>query len=229
MEPSAPPDTNGEITLYPKLPQDDSEPGGHNFRLSQITNIKNELQTELNNRIKSQRKYKTAWSGVHKLNMASNSVGTMTTGGTLASGLTGLGIPVAAGLGAAALVCSITSFATSQTGKWLSRKLEKHNKILALTQAKLSAINSLVSKALADNNISDKEFEYIQKQMDDFYAQKTMYQTKYKTAEKTEDKKKINRTRSATRSKRGKTGNKINIMCCIMHSEQQVGPPAYSF
>ena len=186
---SAPPievPTNGEVHLYPKL-----DDGGHNFRLDQIIKIKNDLNTELSHRIKLRRKCKTVYSSVHKVNMVSGSIGTLSAGGTLTTALSGLGLPASLPLGGVAIFCGITCLASSQIDKHLVKKLEKHNQILALILAKLSAINTLVSKALADNNINPDEYEYIQKQMDDFYQQKTQYQTKYRESQKNTDEKKL--------------------------------------
>ena len=175
-EPTAPPVTS-EINLYPKLPLADQ---GDNFRLGQIAKIKSDLQTELDKRNKTRGKYKTAYSSVHRVGMTLGTLSTLAGGGSVVTALSGVGIPVAVPLGVFAGVCGATGLGLSQTNKWLLRKLEKHDSLLALTQAKLSSVNTLISRALNDNSVNSDEYEYILKQLDDFYAQKMVYQAKHR-------------------------------------------------
>ena len=75
--------------------------------------------------------------------------------------LTGVGIVASPALAGVATVCGIASVGFTAVSKRLERKVTKHEKIYTLALAKRNSVNELVSKALADKQISDVEFHII--------------------------------------------------------------------
>ena len=63
--------------------------------------------------------------------------------------------------------------------KRLSSKVSKHEQTAALAKAKTNTIRGLVSKALNDNEISDKEFSIIIAEIDKFNSLKRSIRQKY--------------------------------------------------
>ena len=68
--------------------------------------------------------------------------------------------------------------------KRLSSKVSKHEQTAALARAKIDTISGLVSKALADNEISDKEFSLIIVEMSKFNDLKQEIRRKSQKEEK---------------------------------------------
>jgi hypothetical protein len=64
--------------------------------------------------------------------------------------------------------------------------LEKHDRILALTEAKLNTVDRLVSKALKDDNVTDEEVDAIQREMSNFRSKKREIQLKIRASLNTE-------------------------------------------
>ena len=75
---------------------------------------------------------------------------------TLATALTGFGIVASPALAGVATVFSLLSAGFTVVSKRLERKVTKHEKIYTLALAKLNSVAELVSKALADKNMSSE-------------------------------------------------------------------------
>ena len=75
---------------------------------------------------------------------------------TLATALTGFGIVASPALAGVATVFGLLSAGFTVVSKRLERKVTKHVKIYTLALAKLNSVAELVSKALADKNISSE-------------------------------------------------------------------------
>ena len=77
---------------------------------------------------------------------------------------------------------SICTGVLSIIGKYASKKLllkaQKHEKITVLIEAKLNSISTLISKALNDGNISDREFSLIMDEFSRFQEMKNVIKTK---------------------------------------------------
>ena len=72
--------------------------------------------------------------------------------------------------------------------KKMSLKIEKHEKIAMLAVSELNTISSLISKALSDDSISDKEYSLILLEFETFTRMKEDLRIKSKTRfEKTGD------------------------------------------
>ena len=76
-----------------------------------------------------------------------------------------MGIPAAIPLGGVGGLFALASSGLIIASKKLESKIKKHQEIVTLTIAKGETVNKLYSKALADNQITDREFQLI---MDEF-------------------------------------------------------------
>lgn len=173
--PSAPPDE--EVHLYPRL-----DNIGMDFRLTEITCIRDRLECEVQKRDKTRRRFKAAHTATHVVNTGVCVVGSVTSAGAVASLASGVGIMAALPLGIISLASGALNLVGSTAQKILYRKVEKHERLLVLAEVKLSTINAMVSRALTDNSIADTEFEAIQREMSDYQAKKRAIQTKVSTA-----------------------------------------------
>ena len=92
--------------------------------------------------------------------------------------MSGIGILAAVPLGAVAGVCSLTSAALVVASKKLEPKVRKHLEILTLALAKRDSVDRLLSKALFDNKVSDREFKIIMDEFSQYNALKDAVRAK---------------------------------------------------
>ena len=131
------------------------------FRLDEINKIKDYLNAEIKERkeiVKKISKYIVAFDYADKLFITlSASFGTL----SIVSHATVVGIPV--GIAGASLTVIFTA-TTGVVKKILNitrKKKKKHNKIITLAKNKLNIIETLISQALIDFDISHEEFSKI--------------------------------------------------------------------
>ena len=131
------------------------------FRLDEINKIKDYFKAKINERknvVRKISKYIVAFDYADKNFITlSASLGTL----SIASHATVVGIPV--GIAGASLTVIFTA-TTGIVKKLLNvtrKKKKKHNKIIALARSKLNMIETLISQALTDFDISHKEFSNI--------------------------------------------------------------------
>ena len=84
----------------------------------------------------------------------------------------GVGLPLAASLGDLGLICGVVSVITGEAGKKVSRKVTKHEKTVSVCESKINSLKDRISKALADDRISDEEFENILAEMSKYNEMK---------------------------------------------------------
>ena len=131
------------------------------FRLDEINKIKDYLNVEIKERkdiVKKISKYIVAFDYADKLFITlSASFGTL----SIVSHATVVGIPV----GIAGISLTVIFTATTGVVKKLlniiRKKKKKHNKIITLARNKLNIIETLISRALTDFDISHEEFSKI--------------------------------------------------------------------
>ena len=80
---------------------------------------------------------------------------------SIASFATVIGAPVGMMSASCSLAFSITTGFVKKFLKTTRNKKKKHNKIVMLARSKLNSIESKISKALMDNEISHEDFEAI--------------------------------------------------------------------
>ena len=133
------------------------------YRLNEITKIENYFNQEINQKkpcIKKLSKYVTTFDYIDKVLV----VLSVTSDGISIISLTSVvGAPVGKASASFTLIFSLT---TGIIKKLLSitRNKKKHDKILMLAKSKLNSIETLVSQALIDMEISHEEFNTVMKE-----------------------------------------------------------------
>ena len=167
--PSAPA-YNEAQPLYPthELTQLNAE----DFRLKKISDLLKELSEEAEHYRHVAKKYKRSYPMVHTSAVGLGSLSVGLSSGALATALTGFGIVASPALAGVAAVCGLASVGFAAVSKRLNRKVTKHEKIYTLALAKRNSVNGLVSKALADKQISDVEFTIITREVERYHELK---------------------------------------------------------
>ena len=93
-------------------------------------------------------------------------------GSGVGTAFSGVGLPLAASLGGLGLICGVVSVITGEAGKKVSRKVTKHEKTVSVCESKINSVKDRISKALADDRISDEEFENILAEMSKYNEMK---------------------------------------------------------
>ena len=93
-------------------------------------------------------------------------------GSGVGTAFSGVGLPLAASLGGLGLICGVVSVITGEAGKKVSRKVTKHEKTVSVCESKINSLKDRISKALADDSISDEEFENILAEMSKYNEMK---------------------------------------------------------
>ena len=144
------------------------------FRLDEIKKIENYFNSEINQRklcSKKLSKYVTAFDYIDKILIVLSA----TTGGVcIVSHATVAGAPVRIASTGFTIVFSLTTGIIKKLISTTKRKKKKHDKIIMLVKSKLNSIETLVSKALIDMEISHKEFITILKEKDKYEKMKEM-------------------------------------------------------
>ena len=131
------------------------------FRLDEINKIKDYLNSEIKERkdiIKKVSKYIVALDYADKpLITLPASFGTL----SIASHVTIVGIPVEISGASLTLIYTVTTGVVKKLLNITRKKKKKHNKIIALARSKLNIIETLISRALTDFDISHEDFPKI--------------------------------------------------------------------
>ena len=131
------------------------------FRLDEINKIKDYLNSEIKERkyiIKKISKYAVAFDNAGKVFITlSVSFGTL----SIVSHATIAGIPVGIAGTSLTLMFTVTTVIVKKLLNITRKKKKKHNKIIALARSKLNIIETLISQALTDFEISHKVFSKI--------------------------------------------------------------------
>ena len=134
------------------------------YRLNEITKIENYLIEEINQRkscIKKLSKYVTTFDYIDKVSIVLSA----TCGGVSIISFTSIvGAPVAIASASFTLFSSLTKGIIKKLLSITRNKKKKHDKILKLAKSKLNSIETLVSQALIDLEISHEEFNRIMKE-----------------------------------------------------------------
>ena len=127
------------------------------YRLDEINKIKDYLNSESKERkdtIKKISKYIVAFDYADKLFITLfASFGTL----NIASHATIVGIPVGIARSSLTLIFTVTTGSVKKLLNITRKKKKKHNKIIALARSKLNIIETVISQALIDFEISHEE------------------------------------------------------------------------
>ena len=128
------------------------------FRLYEIKKIENYFINEVNEResfSKKLNKYVTIFDYIDKILIILSA----TTGGiSIISFTSTIGVPVGIVSASFTLIFSITTGIIKKLLSTTIKKKKKHDQILMLAKSKYNSIETLISEALNDINISHKEF-----------------------------------------------------------------------
>ena len=138
------------------------------FRLDEISKIENYFIEEINQRklcSKKLSKYVAAFDYIHKILIVLSA----TTGGVSICSFTSIvGAPVGIASASFTLIFSLTTGIVKKLLNITRNKKKKHDKILMLAKSKLNSIETLISQALIDMEISHEEFVTILKEKDKY-------------------------------------------------------------
>ena len=131
------------------------------FRLSEIIGIENYFHQEINQRkscSKKLNKYVTTFDYIDKILIALSAT---SSGVSIISFTSIIGAPVGIASASFTLIFSLTTGIIKKLLSITRNKKKKHDKILMLAKSKLDSIETLVSPAMIDIEISHEEFNAI--------------------------------------------------------------------
>ena len=163
--------------IYPELPKEDKiypEPpkDGNAFRLQQSCRVLENLEKEAKHYASVRKKYKRCYKLLSRISTSTGTLSFCLSGSGVGTAFSGVGLPLAASLGGLGLICGVVSVITGEAGKNVSRKVTKHEKTVSVCESKINSLKDRISKALADDRISDEEFENILAEMEKYHEMK---------------------------------------------------------
>ena len=149
------------IQLTDKADLSSSERTANKYRLDEINKIRDYFDNEIKERkdiIKKLNKYLVSFDYLDKIFITlSASFGTL----SIASQATVIGIPAGITGASLTLIFTIGTGISKSLLKVTKKRRKKHNKIIELAKSKLNTIDTLLSSALNDSEISHEEFSNI--------------------------------------------------------------------
>ena len=164
--------------LYPVLQGHKSLQMSQDFRLGKVNEIAAKLADEVVHYRLVRKKFKRAKTVVNWISGGLGGLSAVFSSAGLASALSGVGILVAAPLGAVGGFFSVASSSLIIVGKKLDKKMSKHQEIVTLALAKRASVDRLVSKAINDKRLSDSEFQNIISELEQYNALKEKVRAK---------------------------------------------------
>ena len=149
--PSAPHD---ESSLYPQLSPLD-------FRMQKANEVEAALNAEVAHYCGFAKKYKRAKKIVNWSAASCGFLSASLSTASLGSALSVVGLPASIPLGGVGGAFALVSSGLIVASKKLDSKIKKHQEIVTLAIAKRDTIYRLHSKCLADNQISDSQFQVL--------------------------------------------------------------------
>ena len=152
---------NNIIKLTDKAGLSSSERTANKYRLDEINKIRDYFDNEIKERkdiIKKLNKHLVSFDYLDKIFITlPASFGTL----SIASQATVIGIPAGITGASLTLIFTIGTGVSKSLLKITKKRKKKHNKIIALAKSKLITIDTLLSSALNDSEISHEEFSNI--------------------------------------------------------------------
>ena len=153
--------------INPKAPKD-----GKTFRLQQSCRVLENLEKEAKHYASVRKKYKRCYNFLSRISTSTGTLSFCLSGSGVGTAFSGVGLPLAASLGGLGLICGVASLITTASAKKVSRKVTKHEKIVSVCESKINSLKDRISKALADDMLSDEEFNNILAEMDKYHEMK---------------------------------------------------------
>ena len=141
--------------IYPELPKE-APKDGNAFRLQQSCRVLENLEKEAKHYTSVRKKYKRCYNLLSRISTSSGTLSFCLSGSGVGTAFSGVGLPLAASLGGLGLICGVVSVITGEAGKNVSRKVTKHEKTVSVCESKINSLKDRISKALADDRISDE-------------------------------------------------------------------------
>ena len=142
------------------------------FRLDEISKIEYYFIEEINQRKSCSQKlnkYITAFDYIDKVLIVLSA----TSGGvSIISFASAIGVPVGIASASFTLIFSLTTGIVKKVLDIARKKRKKHDKILMLAKSKLNSIDTIISQALIDMDISHEEFVRILREKDRYEMMK---------------------------------------------------------
>ena len=160
---------------------------GHSYRLKVITDVQNVLETEISKREAFSKKYFRVARIVSNIDSVLIGIIICAEGAGAVLLATGVGSPIALGLGIGGVATGAISLLGNIAVKKTTIKAEKHLRIKIAASAKLDTIVSHISKAMMDNYVSDEEFKLIMEELNKYKAMKEEIRSNTKKKLKTEE------------------------------------------
>ena len=138
------------------------------FRFSEVIGIENYFCQEINQRkscSKKLNKYVTTFDYIDKILIVLSAT---SSGVSIISFTSIIGAPVGIASASLTLIFSLTTGIVKKLLNITRNKKKKHDKILMLAKSKLNSIETLISQALIDLDISHEEFIRILKEKDKY-------------------------------------------------------------
>ena len=157
--------------IYPELSKEPPK-DVNAFRLQQSCRVLENLEKEAKHYTSVRKKYKRCYNLLSRISTATGTLSFCLSGSGVGTAFSGVGLPLAASLGGLGLICGVVSVITGEAGKNVSRKVTKHEKTVSVCESKINSLKDRISKALADDRISDKEFENILAEMEKYHELK---------------------------------------------------------
>ena len=161
------PKENPKDKIYPEAPKD-----GKTSRLQQSCRVLENLEKEAKHYASVRKKYKRCLKVLSRISTSTGTLSFCLSGSGVGTAFSGVGIPLAASLGGLGLVCGVVSVIAGEVGKKVSRKVTKHEKTVSVCESKINSLKDRISKALADDMLSDEEFENILAEMAKYHEMK---------------------------------------------------------
>ena len=153
--------------IYPEAPKD-----GKTFRLQQACRVLENLEKEAKHYASVRKKYKRCYNLLSRISTSTGTLSFCLSGSGVGTAFSGVGIPLAASLGGLGLICGVVSVIAGEARKKVSRKVTKHEKTVSVCESKINSLKDRISKALADDMISDEEFNNILAEMEKYHEMK---------------------------------------------------------
>jgi hypothetical protein len=211
-KPTAPP-------IYPELPGE-GEDRGVEFRLNEISKIRDFLESEVQTRDKLRRSYKTVWNIFYNIAQVSGVCAVGCGAGAVGTLATGAGAVVAVPLGAVSIVVGVISAASVAFGKATMKKVEKHEGVKRTAESSLNTVDDLVSRALEDGVVSNEDFHHVLRVMNNYRGHKVGIKTRARAEliELTSDREREIREEA---EKKGKQDTLKNLQRMTLNTEQE--------
>ena len=169
--------------IYPEVPKETPKEvpkDGKTFRLQQSCRVLENFEKEAKHYASVRKKYKRCYNFLSRISTSTGTLSFCLSGSGVGTAFSGVGLPLAALLGGLGLICGVASVITAASAKKVSRKVTKHEKTVSVCESKINSLKDRISKALADDRLSDEEFNNILAEMDKYHEMKKDIRHKFK-------------------------------------------------